>query len=351
MYPDYELNFPNSKDKRLPTMYAYAHLLNNENSPDDLFINNIGCISNDPDCFAAVQVNENYFKLIPGHEFSPRLYRGQNKFRELCYSSKFRRDIGTIKQIADAVRKEEFILLIKENPILVGLERIKINDLYFQTDFEGLAQHYGFRTSYLDASRSKDIAMFFATCAYDANEGIYKPIIADDRIGVIYTIDLFQGLTTKNKRVDVVGLQALPRPGAQKAFSITLTNKENFNNLAYVKFEKFKITRELSEAYFNKFNCGKDLFPEDIVDYKAKQIRNCELLSKDAFIIYCQKQGIKSKKDQKRIKTKLLKKDIRFREQNIKFTRGELSSIKDKWIGMRSKFINKIKARFVADPL
>ena len=197
----------------------------------------------------------------------------------------------------------------------------------------------------------KILQCFFATCAYDGDEDIYNPIIADDHIGVIYTIDLFQGLTTKNKRVDVVGLQALPRPGAQKAFSIALANKENFNNLAYVKFEKFKITRELSEAYFNKFNCGKDLFPEDIIDYKAKQIQKCASLSKDAFTLYCQKHGIKSKKDQKRIKTKLLKKNIRFREQNIKFTRGELSSIKDKWIGMRSKFINKIKARFVADPL
>ena len=351
VYPNYELNFPNSKDKRLPTMCAYAHLLNNENSPDDLFINNIGCISNDPDCFTAVQANENYFKLIPGHEFSPRLYRGQNKFHELCYSSKFRRDISKIEQTADAVRKEEFILLIKENPILVCLERIMINDLYFQADFEGLAQHYGFRTSYLDASRSKDIAMFFATCDYDKDEDIYKPIIADDRVGVVYTIDLFQGLTTKNKRVDVVGLQALPRPGAQKAFSITLANKENFNKLKYVKFEKFKITRELSEAYFNKFNCGKDLFPDDTVDYKAKQIQNCDSLSKDAFILYCQKQGIKTKKDQIRIKTKLLKSGIRFREQNIKFTRGELSTINDKWMGMRSKFINKIKARFVADEL
>ena len=142
-------------------MYAYAHLLNNENCPDNLFINNIGCISNDPDCFAAVQVNENYFKLIPGPEFSPRLYRGENEFRNPCYSSKFRPYNSKIEQIADAVRKEEFILLIKENPILIDLERIKIKDLYFQTDFEGLAQHYGFRTSYLDASRSKDIAMFF----------------------------------------------------------------------------------------------------------------------------------------------------------------------------------------------
>ncbi len=351
VYPDRELNFPNSKGKRLPTIYEYAHLLNNQNCPDDLFINNIFAISNDPDCFVAVQTNENHFKLIPGPEFSPRLYRGQNEFHNLCYSSKFRSDNRGIEQIANAVRKAEFILLIKENPILVDLERIKINDLYFQTDFEGLAQHYGFRTSYLDASRSKDIAMFFATCTYDANEGICKPIIADDCKGVIYTIDLFQGLTSKNKRVDVVGLQALPRPGAQKAFSIALSDKVNFNNLAYVKFEKFKITRELSEAYFYKFNCGKDLFPEDIVYYKAKQIQNCDSLSKDAFILYCQKQGIKSKKDQKRIETKLLKSGIRFREQNIKFTRAELSSINNKWVGMRSKFINKIKARFLADAL
>ena len=347
MYPDCELNFPNSKGKRLPTIDEYAHFLNNENSPDDLFINNIGAISSNSDCFVAVQTNENYFRLIPGPEFSPRLYRGQNKFHNPCYSPKFRSDNNTIEQIANAVRKEEFILLIKENPILIDLERIKIKDLYFQPDFEGLAQHYRFRTSYLDTSRSKDIAMFFATCAYDKDDDIYKPIITDDYTGVIYTIDLFQVLTTKNKRIDVVGLQALPRPGAQKAFSIALADKENFNNLAYVKFEKFKITRELSEAYFYKFNCGKDLFPEDIVDYKAKQIQNCNSLSKDAFILYCQKQG----KDQEKEKTTLLKGDIQFREQNIKFTREELSSINNKWIRMRSKFINKIKARFLADAL
>jgi hypothetical protein len=155
-------------------------------------------------------------------------------------------------------------------------------------------------------------------------------------------------LTSKNKRIDVVGLQALPRPGAQKAFSITLSEKDNFNNLAYIKFKKFKITRELSEYYFYKFNCEKNLFPEDIVDCKAKQIQNSDSLSKDAFILYCQKQRIRSKEEQERIKVKLLESGIQFREQNIIFTREELSSISEEWKGIGSKFINKIKARFVA---
>ncbi len=351
MYADYQLDFANSKKKRLPTIDEYAHFLNNQSCSDNLFINDGGAISRDPNCFVAVQTNENYFKLVPSPEFSPRLYRGQSKFYDPCYSSKFRPYRSKVEQIADAIGKEEFSLLIKENPILIDLERIKIKDLHFQTDFEGLAQHYGFRTSYLDTSRSRDIAMFFATCTYNVERDIYKPIIADNCIGVIYTIDLFQGLTSKNKRIDVVGLQALPRPGAQKAFSITLGEKDNFNNLAYIKFKKFKITRELSEYYFYKFNCGKNLFPEDIVDCKAKQIQNCDSLSKDAFILYCQKQGIRSKEEQERIKVKLLESGIQFREQNIIFTREELSSISDEWEGIGSKFINKIKARFVADAL
>jgi hypothetical protein len=171
------LIFPNSKGKRLPTIDEYAHLLNKQGCPDGLFINDIGAISNDPDCFTAVKTNENYFKLVPGHEFSPRLYRGQNKFYDPCYSSKFRPYSSKAEQIADAIRKEEFSLLIKENPILIDLKRRKIKDLHFQTDFEGLAQHYGFRTSYLDTSRSRDIAMFFATCTYDVERDIYEPII------------------------------------------------------------------------------------------------------------------------------------------------------------------------------
>lgn len=337
---DIEL-YPTAKSQglRLQTIDEYAHSLQFSQS-DDLCINNYGCYNNDPDCFVAVKIDENHFKFIPGHEFSSRLYRGQSKFHELCYSSRFRND-DYIDNIKNDIRKEEFILLIKSHPILISAQKIKITDLYLQVDFEGLAQHYGFRTSYLDLTRSKDIAMFFAIYDYDETKDVYKP--TDNKEVVLYTVDLFKGLTNKNKKIDIIGLQALPRPGIQKAFSVALGDKENFNRLPYVSYEIFKITQELSEKYFNKFNDGKDLFIKDTVWNKAKEIRRSYSLSRDAFTIYCQKQGI----DQGIEEEKLLKRGITFRDYNIKFTKKELSSIIEE--SKQAKF--RIGARFVTDPL
>lgn len=338
---DIEL-YPKAKSQglKLPTIGEYAHSLQSSED-DNLFINNYGAVNFDPDCFVAVQTDENHFRFVPGHEFSSRLYRGQSKFYEHCCASMFRESKDEIKLIVDAIRKEEFILLIKTHPILILTQKIKIIDLYFQVDFEGLAQHYRFNTRYLDLTRSKDIAMFFATCDYDENKDVYEP--TNSKEGVLYTVDLFQGLTNKNKKIGIVGLQALPRPGIQKAFSVALGDKENFNRLLYVSYETFKITRELSEKYFNKFNGGKDLFIKDTIWDKAKQIRSYDSLSKDAFIIYCQKQGI----DQRIEEKKLLKCGIIFRDYNIKFTKQELLSIKEE-----SKLVKfRTGARFVADPL
>ncbi len=50
-----------------------------------------------------------------------------------------------------------------------------------------------------------------------------------------------------------------------------------------------------------KFNGGKDLFIKDTVWNKAKEIRRSYSLSRDAFTMYCQKQGIDQGIEEKKL--------------------------------------------------
>ncbi len=293
-------------------------------------------------------MNETHFKLIPGPEFSPRLYRGQIGFHDPCHASVFR-PMDELEQISNAIKKEEFVLMIREHPVVMELEKTRIKNLLFYTDYEGLAQHYGFKTRYLDATTSLEIAMFFACCPYCLSKNAYKQISEDNQSGVLYTIDLRAGMASDKRRIDIVGLQALPRPGAQKAFSIVFETREDFNTSPYVTWEPVQITPKISNQYFEKFQNSKLIFPQDLVDYKAKEIIDSATLSKDAFILYSEKNEIKSGQ-RKRIQNKLVKNGFEFREQNVRFSLDEMRSILSKWRGKKSSFIDKIKARFEYPP-
>jgi len=254
-----------------------------------------------PNIFHPLNIDEKYFRFMPGPELNFYHYRGQNHFFELSYPSIYRLSDDEKSQAIN--EKREFIQLLKTHPIIKELEELKIQDSSYCTDYEGLAQHYGFATNHMDITNDKNIAMFFACTEYI--DGKYFPFKESKEV-VLYTINTLYPDATE--RLNIIGAHAIPRPAEQKAFSIELNENENFNDLEFVQYEKFICTKELSWKYFNLFDGGKKLFPDDIVDKKAKQIQNRKMTKK----------------------------------RDSYFTKRELSSIRKDWIKKRDEFYKMI---------
>lgn len=258
-------------------------------------------MSTNPNIFHPVNIDEKCFKFMAGPELNFHYYRGQNHFFELSYPSIYR--LSDDKKLQAMNEKREFIQLLKTHPIIKELEELKIQNSSYCTDYEGLAQHYGFATNHMDITNDKNIAMFFACTEYINGE--YFPFETSREV-VLYTINFFY--QDAIERLNIIGAHAIPRPAEQKAFSIELSENENFNDLEFVKYKKFICTKELSLKYFDLFDGGKKLFPPDLVDKKAKQIQNRKILKK----------------------------------RDSYFTRKELSSIRMDWIKNRDNFYKMI---------
>jgi hypothetical protein len=286
-------------------------------------------LSTNPDIFHPVGIDNNKFKFMPGPEINYIYYRGQNQFFEPSYPSIYRHD--NENTVLNEIKKIEFKLLLQTHPIIKELENIKIQNSYFETDYEGLAQHYGFKTNHMDITNDINIAMFFASTDYDGKN--YK-IFTKDREVVIYEI---QSLSDEFvDRLNIIGAQAISRPAEQKAFSIEMNKNENFNDLEFVKFKKFTCSVAMSKKYYDMFEGGKLLFPKDIISDKAKQIQNSTKISQKALQKYFQEYHI-SKKEQMNII-----KSFKRKKMAVYFNKKDLKEIKNQWNNNRDNFLKKI---------
>ena len=82
-----------------------------------------------------------------------------------------------------------------------------------------LAQQYGFLTSHIDLTNNEDIAMFFAITEYVLEKRTYRLITDEEnRNGVLYKLIY----NFSDKRINIIGAQALEQPTLQRAFSINM---------------------------------------------------------------------------------------------------------------------------------
>lgn len=287
--------------------------------------------------FVALDIGSNKFKLMPSPELNIILYRGQNNYYEPCLSSVDRKSLSEETRLIDNLKKIEFIELIKKNPILKNLEEYKILNCTFQNDYEGLAQHYGFLTSHLDLTNSKDIAMFFATTRYEKEE--YK-IIKRKEKGILYKFNYLK----EYERINIIGAQGLSRSTKQKGFSLSLNKNEDFNKLVE-SYEIIDITQEKSEYFFNMFEGGAKLMPDDIISKKAKMILKKMDISKNSINTYMNTLNL-SKYTRKDIVNILNDNKYNIINKDMKFTKKELIKISEQWLKKdKQYFIDKVSYR------
>lgn len=335
----------------IPTIDHYAALLLPFEIQDDYcWINQCGCVaSEDRDSLCIVQTDDKHFSLLPGPEFSPRLYRGQPVFYKECLPSIFRKPTQ-IKYLADLLKKYEFYKLMAGHPIVGHLLSWCIDGKYFKIDIEGLAAHYEFATAMIDVSRSRDVAMFFALCEKNSG-GRYEPILDETREVVLYTINLQALMYANNPALHVIGFQPLPRPDVQKAYSLWINHRENFNAYPFVSCEIFPVRRKESERYFDMFEGGAKLFPNDPVDDKAREIRQSREIDREVLETCFKRHWIPKVWNNPGEITKYLGRyGYSVKKKQLEFSDGNKKMIIEKWNTSATLSTDRVKCRFVAEP-
>jgi hypothetical protein len=267
--------------KRLMTREAYAQtLLPSDFEYDDVLVNQYG-LHTDPDreILIPIETSPGRFRFMPGPEFSPRLYRGQNQLFAPCRPSLYRCE--AIEAMYWATKTLELGALLWQHPVCMDFASWNLEGLTFDLNVEAIAQHYGFPTVLLDFSRSKDVAMFFATCAFDSESRQYSP--AESGTAVLYTANLRTLLLDPKRAATVpLGFEPLPRPEAQMAFAVPLEQDEDLNETIWIQREEIELTSELSRRYFDMFDEGRALFPENPADRQIEALRDNASISSAA---------------------------------------------------------------------
>lgn len=312
---------------------------------DDSLTNGFGMeTTSNPNALFPMKVSDTETLLFHPREFSPYLYRGQNEYFDICNPSLWR-EMTKDEEIIGNLQKLTFINAIKRHPnirvfemlnILSGYESFKPYKL--RIDYEAIAQHYEFKTNHLDFTKDKDVAMFFMTCKYDNNLKKYTPI-TDNSEGVLYKYDFALDITKKANPINPIGYQPFSRPDKQKAFSIIFNENINFNSFKYVTKEKIRITKKLSEKYFNMFEGGKKLFPQDEISEIAYEIQNNKYISFDILKEYSLKHDITIEKIINIIKNN----NLSITKNNYGFNIHNEKS----YIEHRNKMLNELQNRIV----
>jgi hypothetical protein len=167
---------------------------------------------------------------------------------------------------------------------------------------KALAQHYGFQTHLLDLTNDFNVALFFATCQYDADKDCYRPLteaeVKEHPDGVIFhtpdwQLDYLNGglsqieffmryqagpkekYSLDNGDLDgiafQIGYQPLCRCHAQRGYVLPMAVdaplQENWH------FEKlhFKQSVEFSQWVFDRMDGGKKVMPQEGIS-EAKEV-------------------------------------------------------------------------------
>lgn len=336
--------------KDIPTFDEYSLYLNYREAETPEIINSFGMETTDNEfALIPIKVSENHLALIPGPEFSSILYRGQNAFHSVCKPTIHRPMRKSAKLIA-LLKKTEFIETIQSNPFVHLLQDISItpfpNKQYgIKIDFEALAQHYEFKTNHLDLTRSKEVAMFFASTLYDSKTRSFSPF-TEDREVVLYKYNIQLALILNEGTLNPIGFQPLPRPNLQKAFSIAFDKNINFNDSKIVNYDRIIVSKEESKRLYEMFEGGMKLFPQDMFDEFAYEILDSDSIPIDVIEMYSSRFRIN-----KKIILNCLKEESYSVRQNMTTFRGIdnelLSQIHEKTI---LELNDRIKIRGVVRP-
>lgn len=226
------------------------------------------------ECFEAIDMGAGKdFFLMPEEDQETFLFRGQGQEYIPCYPSIYRGEPSSVDIFVNRMRLVQFEHLLLSHPVITGFFKRH----HFKVDVEGLAQHYGIKTSVLDLTSSLNVALFFAMCPYDNKKNIYTCYNDNQQHNaVLYVLNrAFDNEPTPNiyaetmfQKISPIGLQAFDRPGMQRGFALHLNPQESIKGYIY----RFTFTTEDSKQYLDYYHNGEKLWINDELVEKAQAI-------------------------------------------------------------------------------
>lgn len=252
--------------------FPLRHVTNAICDSNRVYVNNKG-----NDMFIVNRLNSGRYGLKPNLREHRFLFRGQNKPYEKILSSFSRGDIDD--HLVSNLKCEDFISLLRTHPLFmmfeqgIHLEPIR-KPFFFEMNYYGLAQHYGFNTGLVDFSSDISVAAFFACTKYIEND-TYGPITDTKEYpyGVIYAHGIIPSESFIGFGFRSIGLQVYPRTGVQKGFFYE-EGRTRMPLEKLVSTHYFRHDANCSRKVFELQQNGGRLFPKDDIQPYAQEILN-----------------------------------------------------------------------------
>ena len=215
-------------------------------------------------------------------------YRGESKLHQECLPSLWReknKDKQQKEQLLSYLQTAEMIVVMQQHPvirfiantpILIPLTR-GVTKVVVPLQYDGLAQHYGIKTRYLDLTTDKWSAAFFAATDYKDKEYIPHMVKDNDPIenkfGVIYVLQQSSASDfLSDYNIFPIGQQYFNRPGCQSALVMDMSRFRDLNACPIAKKIFFRHENQVSEQIFYLSQRGKRFFPKDSLQKVVEKI-------------------------------------------------------------------------------
>lgn len=236
--------------------------------------------------------------LLPTSRTAFTFYRGQSEYHEKCQPSLYRFEGERLEEetLRSHLQTAEMILLMKSHPVIMSIENggivhDKLGLVRLPVMYDGLAQHYGIKTCYLDLTNDIWCAAFFAATTFD---GQYHPFVLeedtpfDKQYGVLYKMDysMNSGDTDFSKdNILPIGLQYFNRPGKQSALVMAMQDIKDLHKHTKLKRVFFRHDTKASKLIYTLSQFGKQFLTDDPFEKMVKTICSEDRYSKKAVML------------------------------------------------------------------
>lgn len=225
--------------------------------------------------------------LYPTGRNALTFFRGESGAYDTCLPSLLRTNDEKTKLCA-RLQAAELECILKRHPVISDFlhrefRHVRLSRPFRMTvPFRGLAQHYGILTPFLDLSNDKWVAAFFAVTNYSHGSwGVVTPSDSQ-RYGSFYRLAKVDFNNKNIPQPTPIGVQFFNRPGRQSAFTLDMTNMEDFKHYPGVERIYFRHDSNANELVYDLCQQGCKFFPHDSLVDVVDQLKQSNKYSLSA---------------------------------------------------------------------